>query len=163
MKFLRSLCFAALAFTFVVPPLQAADLSITAGSFLASPDAKKEVGIAGAAITIGQPLYYDTGAESWKLADANVLAASYVGGIAGSSAASGQQVIVITEDPDLTLGVTLDMSYPIYVLSATAGGIAPANDLGAGGMYPAVIFVATSTTKGIFKPAVRGKTVTVAD
>ena len=163
MKFLRTLFLAALAFTFVVPPLHAADLSITASSFLASPQAKKEIGIAGEAITTGQLVYFDTTSISWKLADANVLAASYVGGIAGSGAASGQQVIVITEDPDLTPGATLNTSYPVYVLSATPGGIASPNDLGAGGMYPVVVFIATSSTKGTFKIALRGKTLSVAD
>ena len=153
MKFLRSFCLAALAFTFIIPPLHATDLSITSGSFLASKAAKKEVGTAGAAITIGQPLYYDAGSETWKLADANVLAASYVGGIAGSAAASGQQVIVITEDPDLTLGATLSMTAPIYCLSATAGGIAPVADVTTG-WYPSVIIIAKSTTKCIFKAGV---------
>ena len=153
MKFLRSLCLVALAFTFIIPPLSASDLSITTANFLpsASIAAKKEIGKAGAAITIGQLLYYDDTAASWKLADANVAAASVCWGIAGSAAAIGQPVIVITEDPDLTLGATLSMTAPIYCLSATAGGIAPVADLTTG-WYPNVVLIATSTTKCIFKP-----------
>lgn len=163
MKHLRSFFLAALAFTFVLPPLHASDLSITAASFVASPAAKKEIGKFGATITKGQLLYYDATAGTWKLADANVLAASFVGGIAGSDGVSGQDGVIITEDPDLTPGGTLDMSYPVYVLSATPGGIAVTNDLGAGSMYPVVVLVAKSTTKCIFKIALRGTAVTAAD
>lgn len=139
-----------------------ADLSITGSSFLASTAAKKEIGIAGVAITIGQLLYFDSASSTWKLADGNVLAASYCTAIAGSSAGIGQQVIVITEDPDLTPGATLSLVDPIYVVSATAGGIAASADLNAGGIYPLPVLTATSTTKGIFKPGSRGTALTVA-
>ena len=91
-----------------------------------------------------------------------MLAASYLRGIAGSSGVSGQQGIIITEDPNLKVGATLDMSNPIYVLSATPGGIAPAADLAAGGIYPAIAFVAISTTNCIFNPSIRGTALTVA-
>lgn len=139
-----------------------ADISITGANFLASGAAKKEIGIAGVAITIGQSLYFDSASGTWKLAKGDVLASSYCTAIAGSSAGVGQQVIVITEDPDLTPGATLDMSNPIYVVSATAGGIAEAADLSAGGIYPLPVLIATSTTKAIFKPGSRGTAVSVA-
>jgi hypothetical protein len=153
MKLLRTL-FTAVLLTFVLPPIvSAADLTITASSFLASPAAKQQIGPAGAAVTIGQPVYFDATSATWKLADANASAATAtVLGIAGSAAAIGQQFIIITEDPALTLGATLSMTAPIYCLSGNAGGIAPVADLTTG-WYPSVILIATSTTRCIFKPA----------
>lgn len=132
--------------------LIAADLSITTTSFIPGARAVKTIGTAGATITIGQLLYFDSTAGTYKLADANASASTAaVIGIAASAAASGQPVIVITEDDDLTLGATLSMSAPVYVMSATAGGVAPTADITTG-WYPAAILVAKSTTKCIFKP-----------
>jgi len=163
MKFLRSLIFAAVALASLTP-LAATDLSITTTSFLPSAKAKRAQGaIAGATMTIGQLLYLDDATQTWKLADANASAAtSVVLAIAGSAAVSGQPCVVITYDPELTLGATLSMSAPVYVLSATAGGIAPVADLTTG-MYPVPVIVATSTTKCLFNPtAMRGSAVAVA-
>jgi hypothetical protein len=150
-------------FTFVIPALHAADLSITTTSFVTGANAKTKVGKAGAAITIGQLLYFDDSAGTWKLCDADAsAAAAKCGGIAGSAAAIGQDVIVVLEDDDLTPGTTLSMSAPIYVTSGTAGGIAPVADLGEGD-YPSVVLIAKSTSKCIFKPAaIRGTAATVA-
>lgn len=150
---MKSFLFLALSL-FAVAAMQAADVSITAASVLASSSAKFQDGIAGASITRGQLVYADA-ADSGKikLADANVAAAKGVLGMAYSDAASGQHVRVILEDPDLTVGGTLSITAPggVYVLSATAGGIAPTADL-ASGSYPVVVLVAKSTTKAIFAP-----------
>ena len=59
----------------------------------------------------------------------------------------------LLEDDDLTLGATLSMTAPIYVPSATAGGIAPSADI-ATGWFPSAVIIAKSTTKCIFKPTV---------
>ena len=129
------------------------NLSITTTSFVPGARAKKEIGTAGATITIGQLLYYDSTAGTWKLADSNASATTAaVVAISASAAASGQPVIIITEDDDLTLGATLSMTAPIYVLSGTAGGIAPTADI-ATGWFPSAVLVAKSTTKCIFKAA----------
>lgn len=143
--------------------LFAADLSITTTSFVPGARADKRVGTAGASITIGQLLYFDSTAGTYKLADANASATtSAVVAIAGSAAASGQPVIVILEDDDLTLGATLSMSAPVYSVSGTAGGIAPSADITTG-WYPSAVIVAKSTTKCIFRPlALRGTAVAVA-
>ena len=148
--------------------VSAADLSITTTSFVPGARAKKDIGTAGASITIGQMLYFDSTAGTWKLADADAsattaaVAAGAVLAIAGSGASSGQPVIYITEDDDLTLGATLSMSVPVYVLSSTAGGIAPSADISAG-EYPCVLLVAKSTTKCVFRPqGLRGTAVAVA-
>lgn len=158
MKQLRLLALAALAFTFVVPPLtQAADLSITAANVVPGARAKFVGGntIAGATITAGQLLYLDSTAGTFKLADANASATTAnVVGYAANSASAGQYIGVVMEDDDFTPGGTLSMTTGVYVLSATAGGIAPSADL-ATGHYPAVVLIAKSTTKAIFK-IVRG-------
>lgn len=134
---------------------QASDLSITVGSFVPSAAALKEaqVGTAGATITKGQLLYLDSGTNTFKLADANGTAATAkVVAIAASDAVSGQGLLYLTKDADLTLGATLSMSAPIYCLSATAGGIAPTADITTG-WYPCAVLVAKSTTKCIFDPS----------
>ena len=153
MKHLRYLLTLVAVF-FLAVASHAADLSITPTSFVTGANAKTKVGRAGAAITIGQLLYLDETAGTWKLCDANAsAAAAKCGGIAGSAAASGQDVIIVLEDDDLTLGATLSMTAPIYVPSATAGGIAPSADIATGWFPPAVI-IANSPTKSIFKPTV---------
>ena len=131
-----------------------ANISITAGSVLPGTNAKIRQGVAGATITAGQPLYYDSASSSLKLADANVSATlATVVGIALQGASSGQRVEYVYDDDDFTPGATLSLATPdfgVYVLSATAGAIAPHSDLAAA-MYPVVLFVAKSSTKAILK------------
>lgn len=163
MKTLRSFLLFA-AFAFLAASATASDLSITASSFVPGSRAKTVTGIAGVAITAGQLVYLDSSEQTYKLADANASAATAaVAGIAASSVSAGQFIVVITEDDDLTLGATLDMSYPFYICSATAGSIANANDTGAGGLYPVAVLVAKSTTKCVFKLGLKGTAVTAAD
>lgn len=153
---------ALVAMASLAPSLRATDLSITTANFAAGNNAIKQIGKAGAAISIGQLVYFDSTAASWKLADANASAATaFVGGIAATaSSASGQDIIVITEDNDLTLGATLSTSAPVYVVSATAGGVAPSADISTG-WYASVVLISKSTTKCVFKAgALRGTAVT---
>lgn len=156
MKHFRSLLLlaAALAFTWITPPLaSAADLSITAAKVIPGARAKQTYGTAGVAITQGQLLYFDSSAGTYKLADANASATTAaVVGYAANAASTGQLVTVITEDDDMTVNDTalLSMTAPVYVLSGTAGGIAPSLDLTTG-WYPAVVLIAKSTTKASFK------------
>lgn len=128
----------------------AADLSITTTSFVHGANAEKVLGTAGATITIGQLVYLDQTTNTWKLADSDAsVTTAAVGGIAASGAVSGQSLIVVTRDDDMTLGATLSMSAPVYVLSSTAGGIAPVGDISVG-EYPRVVLIAKSTTKCVF-------------
>jgi hypothetical protein len=128
------------------------DISITAGSVAKGTNAKTRKGIAGATITAGQTLYEDTSDNSkLKLADANASAAtSNCVGIALHGASSGQPIEFVTEDDDFTPGGTLSLSAGaddgVYVLSGTAGGIAPVADL-ASGWYPVILGVAKSASK----------------
>jgi hypothetical protein len=126
----------------------AADLSITASSFKTGPRAKfRAPAFAGVAITAGQAVYLD-GNGKWQLADANGTGTEKVEGLAAHGALANQPLLVVYEDDDLTLGATLSMVTPIYVLSGTAGGIAPSADI-ASGFHPKYILTAKSTTKCI--------------
>lgn len=150
--FLHLFAFAAFATASLAAPL-----SITASSVVPGVRAKPVGGntIAGVAITAGQLLYLDSTTGTYKLADADAsAAAANVVGYAANSAAAGQFVGVITEDDDMTVGATLSTTAPVYVLSATAGSIAPSADIGAG-YYPVVVLIAKSTTKASFR-VIRG-------
>ncbi len=128
----------------------AADVTITSTNVVPSANAQYRYGVAGAAITAGQLVYLDTTTNTWKLSDANLSAtASDVDGIAINSAASGAPVTVVTQDDDLTLGGTAAEG-TIYILSATAGGIAPAADLTTG-WYAVVVALGKSATKVRFR------------
>ena len=132
-----------------------ADLTVTAASVLASSNATKRKGIAGATITAGQVLYEDSADGKFKLADADASAAlSNVVGIALHGAANGQPLEIVTEDPLFTPGATLSNSITgfngCYVLSDTAGGIKPFGDIDADD-YCVVLFVYLSATTAYMK------------
>lgn len=124
-----------------------ADLTITASSVVASSGAVTSTGTAGATITAGQPLYMDSSdSNKLKLADANASSATATCvGVSLHAALSGQPITYITAG-SYTVGASLTAGL-VYVVSATAGGIAPAADL-ASGWRTTVLFVATSTTVG---------------
>lgn len=133
-----------------------ADVTITAANVLASNSAKRFKGVAGAAITAGQPVYRDaTDGNSLKLADADAsAAAAAVVGIALHGAADGQPLECAYEDPDFTPGFTLDVTGAgakgVYGLSGTAGGVCPVADFAAAD-FPTVLYVAKSSTKAVLK------------
>ena len=123
-----------------------ADLTITAANV--APDAGytfRDV-IAGATITAGQPVYLDaTDSNKAKLADNDASASTaYAIGVALHAALNTQPLRVITGGT-YTHGGSSTTAL-IYVVSATAGGIAPAADL-ASGKYTTVLGVAISATK----------------
>lgn len=88
------------------------------------------------------------------LADSNGTNTWSAYGIALNGASVNQALRVAREDSDFTPGFTLSLSGAaddgVYVLSGTAGAIAPVGDLVAG-MYPVVLMVAKSTTKAYLK------------
>lgn len=121
-----------------------ADVSVTATSVApitgsgAGVDTVIEHGIAAETITAGQSLYLNT-SNQWAKADANLSAAAAAAkGIALNGAAQNQPIAVATSGT-LTCGFTATVG-TIYVVSATAGGIAPAADL-ASGWYTTIIGV----------------------
>lgn len=137
--------FAALAL--VLPAaVQAADITITAANVVPSANAKIKRGVAGVALTAGQLVYLESSSNTLKLADSNS-ATEEVRKVAGytiNSAPVGGPVHYVYQDPALVLGGTTAKG-TIYILSATAGGIAPAADLTTG-WYPHVLAVGVSTT-----------------
>lgn len=150
MKSLRLLLLTTAAlFTFVLPPLApAADVSITAANFKPGAGAKFHTGIAGATVTAGQPIAISPSTGRFVLAVATDANLCQVIGVASHAAISGQPLAVVWYADNMTLGATLSMTNPVYVLSGTAGGIAPSADLSAGGLYPSVFIIATSSTPG---------------
>lgn len=132
-----------------------ADITVTAGSVLASSTALRATGVAGSTITAGQPVYIDTAnGNVLKPTDSNAsLLAATVAGIALNGGATGQPIAYVYEDPDFTPGATL-VSGTVYGPSSTPGGICPNADLTTGD-FPSVLFIAKSTSKGVMK-IVRG-------
>ena len=122
-----------------------ADLSITASSVVAGSDATVIRVTAGAAITAGQVVYKDTtDSNKWKLADADSsVSTANVGGIALNGASDGQPLSVLTAGT-LTINSAATVG-TVYVLSGTAGGIAPEADL-ASSDYVTVLGVGTLAT-----------------
>lgn len=129
----------------------ASDLSITAANVTPSVNAITRTATAGAAITAGKLVYKSSTDQKLYLAQANSGSSDVrnVVGIAIVSAAIGAPCAYVTEDPALVIGGTT-ANGTVYVLSATAGGIAPLADATTG-WYPTVIAVGTSTTTVAFR------------
>jgi len=131
--FMRSAALAiALVFLCAPPLARATDYSITPGSVIASAQARKVTGTAGATITAGQLVYLDPVTNTYKLADANGASPLYkVAGIALNGASSGQRITVCTSDPSFTPGTAVNPG-EVFIASATPGGIAPFSDAATG-------------------------------
>ncbi len=122
------------------------DVVITAGNVVAGSGAViNRSGVAGEAITAGQPIYLDTTTKKYFKADCNsaTAIARHAAGIALNAASLNQPIDFIKSGP-LTVGGTLVAGSPYY-LSSTAGGIKPAADL-ATGDYICLLGLAASTT-----------------
>ncbi len=122
-------------------------LSITASLVVSSlPNAAPEYK-AGATLTAGQPVFYDTATAKVKLADANDATKLPCVGITLNGAATGQPVAVASQDPLFHPGATL-VTGQTYCAGNVAGTIVPISDLTAGD-YPQILFVAISTSVAI--------------
>lgn len=131
-----------------------ADLSITAASVVPSANARRISRVAASTITAGQVVYQLT-AGTVAPADANGASPLFnVLGIAENGGGTGQRISVITEDPALAIGATVVIG-DVFILSATAGGIADVADAAAG-HYVTVLGVAVSTSAINFKPVAAG-------
>ena len=111
-------------------------------------------GTAGAAITAGQLVYKSAADRKFYLADCDSATAGVrdVYGIAANSAAIGAPVSIVLEDPALAIAASGLTNGTIYLLSATAGGLAPAADATTG-WYPTVVAIAKSGTTIAFRAA----------
>lgn len=138
-----------------------ADLSLTASSFAPGANAViKPRQKSGDTLTRGQVVYRDgTDGNRWKRADANASALTAGNGtevgLACQDVAANQFFDVLLEDDDLTLGGTILTANTVYIMSATAGGIAPLADLTTG-WYLVVLGVGKSTSKMNFSPIKSG-------
>lgn len=105
-----------------------ADLAITAANVLFT-SGTKLTGVAGASITAGQALYSDSATSTLKLAqcDGTDAEADAVG-IALHASSSGQPIVYAKNGSLINIGATTAKT-TTYMLSATAGGIAPQADL----------------------------------
>ena len=129
-----------------------ADLGITASEVQQGTGAVVRRYIAAAATTAGQSVYLD-GSGQANLADADASDTAAAQGIAVNGADAGQEVAV-QEAGQIDLGASAGAASGVaYVVSGTAGGIAPISDLGSGD-YTTVIGVGTGG--GIVK---MGKTI----
>ena len=123
-----------------------ADLTITAASLALGASAIEGEGIAGAAITQGQPVYIDsTASDKLKPCDTATEAEAACVGIATTAAADGQPCRYVIEDDDFTPGATISNGIA-YLVSETTGGIQPALDL-ATTEWSTFLFIGKSTTK----------------
>lgn len=119
------------------------DLTVTATSVVSGAGAVVETLQAGETITAGQTLYVDaTDGKAYK-SDANgAAAAKALKGVALNGGSVNQR-ISIQKEGTITIGATVVVG-TLYVVSATAGGIAPAADL-ASGMDTIVVGVGSTT------------------
>lgn len=138
-------------FIALAPAARAVDLSITATSVAPSANAIIRSATAGATITAGKLVYKSATDNKLYLADGDSATAATRDcvGIALVSSAAGAPCAYVIEDPALVIGATVTNG-TIYVLSATAGGIAPAADLTTG-WYATVVAVGTSSTTVAFR------------
>lgn len=124
-----------------------ADLSITAANVQQASGAQRATdGIAGETITAGMALYQKSSDSRWWKADSNSATTEQraASKIALNNASAGQPISLHGEGP-INIGGTVVVG-TIYVLSATAGGIAPSTDL-ASGWYTQVIGIGRTTSE----------------
>lgn len=122
-----------------------ADLTVTAANVaMGGADARVRPVQVGEAVSQGEPVYFDVSTDKWYLAEAGgVVAKSVARGIVLTPAAADGQSVIVTEGL-VNIGATLSVG-EVYVVSATAGGIAPIGDLTTGD-FVTVLGVATSTS-----------------
>lgn len=121
-----------------------ADLSQTAANVQPGANAVLEPITFGGTVTAGMPLYKDTSDNKWKPADADAEASSMARCIAMCGGADGQRGIGQFAG-DFNPGATVAVG-ETYVVSTTAGGIAPEADL-LSGDFNTVIGVGISTSQ----------------
>lgn len=121
-----------------------ADLTITAANVAPQTGYKSRQGIAGETIDAGECVYIDTAdSNKIKLADNGASATAEVAGIAINSASTGNEVSYIYSGTiDIGSGVGKG---EVYVVSATAGKIAPVADLATGEYLSILCYGATAT------------------
>jgi hypothetical protein len=92
-----------------------ADISITPANFITSANASLIQGIAGATLTRGQPVYYDSASGTYKLYVGTSTSTDGCIGLVAEDVASGQVVLIVTKDPALQLGGTLAVGDTVWL------------------------------------------------
>lgn len=131
-----------------------ADLTVTAANVVYVSGTKKTDKNAAATITAGQALAFDSSSDM-VLGDCDSATASvrtFEGISLGPSA--DNQPCVYQIDGDINLGATL-VPGTIYVMSATAGGIAPWADLTTDDYVCLVGWAISTSVLRMFPPAIR--------
>lgn len=108
-----------------------ADISQTAANVKWVSGNRPFIGPAGATIAAGQPVYLNTTTMKYVLTDADTDAESEFAGIAMSDGVNGRDMLIAPPGAVINWGATLTAG-TIYVLSTTAGGVAPWADLATG-------------------------------
>jgi hypothetical protein len=149
----RLLALAAIA-VLAASHVRAADLSITGTAVIPSASAVIVQSTAGEAITRGQLVYKKASDRKIYKADCDSATAEVrdVVGIAVTDSSAGGPIAYVTEDPDLAIAASGLTNGTIYLLSATAGGLAPAADATTGWRVT-VVAVAKSATTIAFRAA----------
>jgi hypothetical protein len=130
-----------------------ADLTITAANVKLKSAGPVRTVLSAASITQGQPLRPD--GDAWRPAGNTSAAAADARVIALTPCtASGQWVAVAGAAAEIDLGATLVVG-ETYVVSDTAGAIAPIGDLGAGD-FPTILGVAIAADTLRFRPQAAG-------
>ena len=120
-----------------------ADLTITAANVLSAGTSFSRA-TAGVALTQGEVIYLDSADGNLaKLADASAAATATIAGIVVTEAAAAQPVLYVKTGA-ITIGDTVATG-TVYVVSATAGKIAPIADLSSTEIV-SVLGIASSTT-----------------
>lgn len=119
-----------------------ADITVTATSVVPYANEQTAVGVAGETITAGQVVYLNSTTGKLMKADADTAAESVCKGIALNGGSLGQPV-KYQYGGEITIGATVAVG-TTYVVSATAGGIAPVADLTTGD-YVSHVGVASTT------------------
>lgn len=120
-----------------------ADMVQTPASVAAGSGASYDSGLAGETIVAGNSLYRDPADSRMKLTDVNVAGKDICAGMAVNGAANGQPVQFQTGG-NINPGGTVVIG-TIYVVSATAGGIAPSVD-GVTGWKTSIFGIGTTAT-----------------
>lgn len=154
LKHLLSLALVAVLGLAPVSRLRATDLAITASAVVPSGNARIASAPCGATIAAGQLIYLDStdtdaqGRGKAKLADCNsgTAAVRAVAGMAISSASAGSEIAYVWHDPALVIAASGLTANTVYILSATAGGVAPFADLTTGWYLSVIAVVKNGTT-----------------
>ena len=115
------------------------DLTITAASVTWVSGVRPFIGKAGATITPGQPVYFDTTTNKYKLTDGDTDAESLCAGISLDGGVDGRDMLIAPPGAVINIGSTVVLG-TVYVCSLTPGGIAPWADL-ATGDYVTLLFM----------------------